>query len=552
MNARWGSFALLALALLGFSADVLDRSAHQLSPRYDEVSYLALARDYAHEGGFVPTIRCHLEARCKEDNRPPLYELMIAAVIDDSPAAYARAKLVSYGTALLLLAMVFVVVRRLFSPTVALGSVVALALMPALSDFSSHVQHDTLYAAITFAAIFAMASWQARGVGWWLLTGALVGLAFLTKGSGHLLFLPLLGVSFYTHRWSLWRKPILYAAACGFVAVSFFLLVRNIKLAGSPFFNVNGRGIWLDKWQDVWALQLDPEWKRVGLGWYLERHSMLQLVLKVLRGLGLTIGVSVYAAGIGFATPALRALAGVCVLVVAGFGVRRRWQDGHKVEVLAVLSTWMLFAAALSLATSGGPGPQARYCFPYVTLLVPYFVAEVVERLWPWLEARAMPRILQKRTGMPSAHTGLALVALLLATRFAFAAPALRHDPLSLYAVEPNWHRTSLWLGQHLAAGESFALPYQSLYSTWDVPRPQTDTRWNFWYGMPEAELRRYLDGSHIQHLLVDTAAAGFAEYATKLSASKDGHGPLAFLDWPRCFADDAQPSRFLVFCRPL
>ena len=546
MRARRVCILLVALALLGFSADVMKRSAAQLAPRYDEVAYLALARDYAHEGGIIPTIRCHLEGRCREDNRPPLYEFMIETVMDDTPAAFARAKLVTYGTALLLFLVVFVAVRRTFSPAIAVGSVVALALMPGLSDFSSHVQHDPLYTALTFAAVFAMACWQERGPSWWLLAGAMVGLAFLTKGSGHLLLVPLIAVSCYRHRLAVLRKPILYAALCGFVVVSFFLLWRNIKLAGSPFFNVNGRGIWLDRWQDVWALQLSPEWRQVGLGWYLQSHSIPQLLLKIGRGVGLTIGMSTYAAGMGFATPALRATAGAFVLILAGLGVRRRWQAGHKVEVFAVLSTWVLFGAALTLATSGGPGPNARYCFPYVTLLLPYFVSEIFDRILPkpraWL-ARRWPNL-------RPASVGVTTLAILLCARLAFVMPASA-NPLTFHQVEPRWHETSLWLARVLAPDERFALPYQSLYSNWDVPLPQTDARWSFWYGMPATALRRYLAGSHIRHLLVDSEAAGFAEYADKLSAAKDAHGSTAFLDWPRCFADSAAPSRFLVFCRP-
>ena len=547
MSARWAGILLVALALLGFSADVIRRSSTQLCPRYDEVSYLAIARDYAREGGILPTIRCHLEGRCREDNRPPLFEFMLETVVDDGPAAFARAKLVTFGTALLLFAVVFVAVRRAFSLRVAVGSVVALALMPALSDFSSHVQHDPLYAAVTFAVVFAVAAWQDRGWPWWLMAGALVGFAFLTKGSGHLLLLPLLGVSLYRHRLAILRKPIVYAAVCGFVAVSFFLLWRNLKMAGSPFFNVNGRGIWLDRWQDVWALQLDPEWNQVGLGWYLQRHSLWQLAFKILRGLGLTIGVGVYAAGIGFANPVLRATTGAAVMVLAGLGVRRRWRAGRRVEVLAVLSTVVLFGAALALATSGGPGPQARYCFPYVVLLLPAFVSEVLDRVWPAVQTWLSRRWPNARP----ARLGLAGLTVLVAIRLVLASPLATANPLALFAVDPHWHETSLWLSHTLAPDEKFALPYQSLYSTWDVPRPQTDPRWNFWFGMPAKDLRRYMEGSRIRHVLIDTASVGFAEYADKLSTAGDAHGPLAFLDWPRCFADSAQPSRFLVYCRP-
>jgi len=52
--------------------------------------------------------------------------------------------------------------------------------------------------------------------------------------------------------------------------------------------------------------------------------------------------------------------------------------------------------------------------------------------------------------------------------------------------------------------------------------------------------------------VLFDREARGYAELVdVKLSPARDAHGPLAFLDWPRCFADTATPSRFLVYCRP-
>jgi 4-amino-4-deoxy-L-arabinose transferase-like glycosyltransferase len=522
-------------------------SATHLRPRYDEVAYLALARDYARAGGVAATIRCHLEARCHEDNRPPLFEFLLLGVVDDSPASFANAKLVTFATTLLLLAVVWFAVRRSFSTAVAAGSVVVLALTPGLADMGSHVLHDPLYAALTFAAVYAIAAWQERGFAWWLLAGALVGLAFLTKGSGHLLLLPLIVVSLYRHRAALARKSIVYAAAGGFVAVSFFLLWRNFKLYGSPLYNVNARLVWLDRWQDFWALYLEPEWSTVGLGWYLHRHSVVELVIKVFRGAGLTVGISAYEAGIGFAHPALRATTGAAVLLLAALGLRRRWRAGHRLEVLAVVSTIVVCGAALSLASSGGHGPQARYAYPYVALLVPYFVNELLEKVWPpvqgWLarhESRLRP-----------AQVGLGLLAVLLAARLAAATPAAVVNPVSLYAVDPLWHETSVWLARTLEPGERFALPYQSTYSTWDVPRPDTDPRWNYWFGIPAATLEHTMAGAHIRKLLTDREGSEYREYADKLSSASDAHGPLSFLGWPRCFADSAQPSRFLIYCRP-
>ena len=54
-----------------------------------------------------------------------------------------------------------------------------------------------------------------------------------------------------------------------------------------------------------------------------------------------------------------------------------------------------------------------------------------------------------------------------------------------------------------------------------------------------------------VRKALIDREARTSAEDRKKLSEAADAHGPLAFLDWPRCFADSATPSRFLVYCQP-
>ncbi len=544
---RRGPWILIAVAVVGLCADAVRLSATRLYPRYDEVSYLALARDVAREGGVAGTIRCYLEARCLEDNRPPLYQFLLEPLADDSPRFFADAKLVSLGTVLLLLVVVLVVLRRTFSPAVAAGSVITLALMPIFSDYGARVLHDPLYAVVTFAAVAAMAAWQERGFVAWLAVGGLVGLAFLTKGSGHLLLVPLLVVSLYRHRTALWRRPIVYAAACGFVAVAFFLLWRNHEVWGSAFYNSNGRQVWIDRWRDVWALQLSPEWKKIGLGWYLSRHSIWRLLYELARSAAVLVGYFVYTAGVGPASHVARVVTGAAVILLAAQGVRRRWRAGARVEVVAVLATIGLFFLGLTLAARGGPGAQPRYVLPYVVLLVPYAVYETLERLWPPVRAR----LAAARWARPGpALTALALLAVVLVGRLAFVAPGALINPRGSYAVEPRWHETSAWLSRSLAPGERFALDYRSYFSTWDLPRPDTDPRWNFWLGMPTDKLMPFLDGSHIRKALIDTTAAGTDELADRLSAARDGHGPLAFLGWPRCFADGDRPSRFLVFCR--
>src|SRR5207237_3970547 len=110
---------------------------------------------------------------------------------------FARAKLFGLGLGLALVALVFAMTRRQMSPLVACTAAVLICLMPILADYGSRLMHDVLFVGFTFAAVYAMVACQERGALAWLGAGALVGLAFLTKGSGHLLLLPLVAPSLY-------------------------------------------------------------------------------------------------------------------------------------------------------------------------------------------------------------------------------------------------------------------------------------------------------------------------------------------------------------------
>ncbi len=548
MTGRRGAALLVALAVAMLVVQTLRTSAGRLYPRYDEVSYLALGRAMAHEGGLRAQVGCYLAARCKEDNRPPLYQLLLAPFVDDTPGAFARAKLVELVMALLLVATVGLMVRRAFSPGVAAGSVVLLCLMPVMPDYGARLMHDLLFCALTFAAVFAIADGQERGAAHWFVAGGIIGLAFLTKGSGHLLWLPLLMTALVHHGGRLWRRPVVYAAAAGFFATAFFLLIRNAKLWSNPFYNVNSAEVWLDSWREALVMRLQPERAQLGLGWYLRHHSPIDLVIKLGRGFGEVVGLFVYAAGFGAPNTAVRVATGLGVMALAGLGLRRRWQAGRRSELVAVLSTVALYSAALGLAASGAPEPQVRYVLPYVVLLLPFAVHEASERFGLRLEAWRTARFPR----LPAGALVPAAVGLWLSARLAFAIPGVPGNPRSFYAVDPQAHETSLWLSRHLAPGERFALPFQSYYSTWDVPRPELDPRWFIWFGIPSDDLLRFMRRLEINKVLIDMADGGLSGYADKLSASSgDAHGPLAFLGWPRCFTDGNLPSRFLVYCRP-
>jgi 4-amino-4-deoxy-L-arabinose transferase-like glycosyltransferase len=468
---------------------------------------------------------------------------------------------VTLGTALLLFAVAWLVARRTFSTAVAAGSVCVLALMPALGEIASGVIGDVLFAALMVLATHLLGACQGRRASAWMGAGAVVGLAYLTKGNGHLTLVALFTLSAVLHRRRLLARPDLYAAGAGFVTTALFLLWRNRVVYGNPFHNFNDHSAWLDGWKETWAYLHSQEWNRIGLGWYLHRHSVGQLVWRVTQGFGKTVGALVYTSGLGItaATPAdrdatvaealPRVLTGLGLLALAALGLRDRHRAGHRAEVLAVAH--VVFWFVLAFAVGGqGVGMAARFMLPITAILVPHAAFALVARSRRWVEAR--PAI-------------VAVIVVPLALKLLWFAPGAAANPRAAYAVPADWAQTSSWLAGNLRPGERYAIAHTSLYSTWDRPRPDPDARWIGLFTAPAGELLREMahatplsiaprwDGPPIPvtKVLIDTQDRAFATYADKLSTARDPQGPLQFLGWPRCFADSGRPSRFSIYCRP-
>ena len=553
--------ALVVLAVVAFAAATLSLGGFRRQPRYDEVSYLQLARDYHRMGGAPEVVRCHLNGLCREDNRFPTFALLLQAFAHDRPEFFADAKLITFATALLLLATVGLLTGRAFGSAAGVASVLLLALMPTFNEIASGVLADVLYAGTLLVAVRAIALALDRGTAAWFGAGSLVGLAYLTKGNAHLALLALMTAAVTLRGLRIFATPRPYAALVGFVAVTFFLLWRNvIDYGGNPFHNFNDRSIWLDSWRDTLRLVRSPDWHHIGLGWYLRHHSPLALAWRLVRGLGQTLGALAYTSGLGVTsgTPVqlstsipsaiVRIALGVAVLALAGRGLLDRYRSGHRAEVLAVLhvSGWLLLAFALG--GQGVGGVATRFMLPLVVLYVPHAAHALVTHVWPRLRP---------------AHA-VGLVALLLGIKLVTFAGGLTKNPRRAFDIPANWAETSTWFAQHLEPGERYAFPYGSLYSTWDQPTPDPDARWPYEYAEEAHEMLAAIaeaqpvsieprwDGPPvaIRKIFVDMADPDLPRYAQKLAGAADDHGPLMFLDWPRCFADAGRPSRFLIYCR--
>ena len=186
--------------------------------------------------------------------------------------------------------------------------------------------------------------------------------------------------------------------------------------------------------------------------------------------------------------------------------------------------------------------------FPTSSTLIPYAVHETLERLWPWLRAWIAARV-------PRFHptqVAVTLLALFFAARFALAAPtAFAKSPRDLYEVPPRWHETSLWLSQNLGRASASRCPTRATTRTGTCPFRTPTRAGRSGTEAPRRRCSEFMRQEHVRKVMIDRESAGFAEDRQKLSVDADAHGSLAFLDWPRCFADSATPSRFLIYCQP-
>jgi hypothetical protein len=544
---QWICVGLLVLACAVFCARVLVTATERRQPVWDEVDYLAVAREYAGHGGTVATIQCYAAGQCRNDTRDPLYILLLAPAASDGAEFFETARFLTFGTALLLLASSFLTTRRRFGLATSAGTVIWLCSLPALGEVASKVLCDVLLAACAVLAVHLIAETPPHSLRWSAVAGVAIGLTYLTKGNGYLLLAPLVCVGLRRDGLGFLWTSRFYAALAGFIGVSGFLLWRNAIVFGNPLHHIANKTAWLDRWSDVWTLSRTPEWDHVGLRWYLQHHGVWDLTVRAVNGLGDTLSALMLTAGIDI--PWLgplstwvmepRRLTGILLVGLASAGMVRSYRAGRQDDVLAVVSTLLVFLLAFSVGAQGIGGIPDRFVLPLVVLLVPYAVSVLVEG---WTSVLSGRRRLLRVTAPQT------VIAVVLGVALIDSAKDFKERSIRFVEVPDEWHETSTWLAEHLAPRERFALPSNSNYSTFDLACPDPDPRWVYAFQTPAPAMIAGLRAAHVALVVIDVEDPELGSYRSKLSSERDQHGALTFLGWPRVFADSGTPSRFLIY----
>jgi len=261
---------------------------------------------------------------------------------------------------------VFFVARSLFGDLVGTAAAVLLLFNHDFSRLSSLVACEALLTPLVVAGwYFAVRGLNRHKL--WMLAGAILGLAYLTKASGVLVFgLLAAGCALATHGRILKRKAF-WIGVVLFLVVASPLLVRNAVVFHNPVYNINTAHVaWFDSHLQFFApaTWTDPP----TMGSYLRAHSLAEVTQRIALGLGAQ--AIVFTKSLSPTSGALSFPLGVCVLVL---GLLAGFADPDRPRRLA---TGALFAGVyVAVAWYTPMFSAARFMFPLVPIWLAYGAA---------------------------------------------------------------------------------------------------------------------------------------------------------------------------------
>jgi hypothetical protein len=522
---------LLFLTCVGFYLKSVNASRNHPVALYDEVAVLDLARDFKDRGSLIQVVEDYLCGHVTEDNRHPLYPMVLSGFMKQVPGDFAEAKVLNLTVGLTLILGVFLLSNLLWGVEVGCLSALFLGVSPVMVYLSSQATPDLLFACLYFVSLAVLMRFSGRCLAW-LAYGVMCGLAYLTKGNGHLLLLPALVLGLWNHKQAFLKKPHFYLALFGFACTAFFLIYRNLLVFHDPFHNVNSKVFWLDSWPDYYLLSSGPEWGRVGFSWYLSHHSFAQILLRLFHGIQSTGVMLLLSMGPG--PRSCLFASGVIMLGLALCGLVLQWRDGHRQQVVVVAGMGCLFFLLFSWYGQAAGG-DVRFIFPVAVSLIPFSSVGVIS-LYGFIRKKfakaPRPRVLI-----------VALVSLIGLLNIALERNAFVIAPLQLSCFPAEWQETSRWIRDHIK-DEEFLLNNRSCFSQWDCCR---DRRKNYPFEIPGEFLKNYALKSGIKYILVDQSLVGSDPFKEKYGMP-DEYGPTTFLGLPRCYHDNQKPSLFLIY----
>lgn len=365
------SYALLTFAVVASRFYVL----HQDPTHSDPAAFLRFAEEVRSFGGPVELAKQLYTGQYNQANQHPLF---IAILSLNPTLAFAKSISLFAGFATLLLVLTHISKKHGIWPAT-LG-LTLLSTNSAVVYFASLATCESLLILIMTGVWVLLDRRPSNPLTMrrWFCIGALLGLAYLAKGTAPIFLAGVVGGCFATH-WTtvesasskkrLSSSLMAVLIVClGWVVVAHPLLIRNVKVYGEPLYSANQTFFYMDSFPSG----LDPFGQVEAMGTheeiradYLAKHSLADMTNRAITGTGWQSYIFIRSLG---PTPLddSRVLFGIAILVLAGLALLH-----ESTAIKTTLAIWV----ALSLLLFGWYIPIAagqRFMAPLLPLLLAF------------------------------------------------------------------------------------------------------------------------------------------------------------------------------------
>ncbi|MCB0168104.1 MAG: glycosyltransferase family 39 protein, partial [Anaerolineae bacterium] len=217
--------------------------------------------------------------RMTDGMRHMLLPLILSTFASTDWVYFSTAKMMNMGFATVVLLLILFLTRRSFNPTVALMAMTLVAFNRGYwKTMTRVISEPLLLIFIVLAYYFWYIGARKDSARYFWLMGAMIGLAYLTKGTAQLLLICFLGWVVLTGYWRRWRMVLGVLAA--YLLAASPLLIYNTIAWGAPFYNYNSsHAFWYDDWNDSY---IAPD---KNLSTFLATHTIGDIVNRFISGM---------------------------------------------------------------------------------------------------------------------------------------------------------------------------------------------------------------------------------------------------------------------------
>ena len=232
-------YSIIILLIFNFVLLAVDGINMILNPQwFDTTGYLGEANFISHHGGIINFLNLCFSGTYKQANQHPLYILLLTPFASINLSFFIAAKIISAVVGLIMLMVLFVLGKKMYGNLVASVTVFALLLNGVFLVWTSGVACESLLMLVSLLCIyFVMAGFKNNK--YWLYAGIFAGLSYLAKGTGILLLPGFVLAAFIIYKLSIFKNKYFWLFFVLFALVASPLIIRNIIVYQTPFYNVN-------------------------------------------------------------------------------------------------------------------------------------------------------------------------------------------------------------------------------------------------------------------------------------------------------------------------